>query len=231
VLEGHSDQVFGAAFSPDGQYVFTGGFDGTVRAWDSSSGVELGSITTGGRGVFGIDLTDDGAVVAAGGDSVTLWDSATGELIHRIDDIGITTAVAFMPGDSVLLTGGADGALRMWSLESTPTLVANLGGHNAAVTSVVTDTAGSLIVSASSDGVIKVREPDGSERFAIPGIEAPSILDVTADGTRLAIPAADGTVRIYLLEPNELVRLAASQLTRTLTDDECFRYLGHNSCS
>jgi WD40 repeat protein len=231
VLEGHVDQVFGAAFSPDGKYVFTGGFDGTVRAWDTATGAELGSIATGGRGVFGIDLTDDGAVVAAGGDSVTLWDSVTGDLLHEIDDVGITTAVAFMPGDSVLLTGGADGSLRMWSLAPAPTLMANLGGHNAAVTSVVTDGAGSLIVSASSDGVIKVREPDGSERFAIPGIEAPSILDVTADGSRLAIPAANGTVRIYLLDPDELVDLAASRLTRTLTDDECLRYLGEDACS
>jgi WD40 repeat protein len=230
VLEGHVDQVFGAAFSPDGRYVFTGGFDGTVRAWDTATGVELGSIATGGRGVFGIDLTGDGSVVAAGGDSVTLWDSATGQLLHEIDDVGITTAVAFMPGDSVLLTGGADGSLRIWSLEGTPTLLADLGGHNAAVTSVVSDAAGSLIVSASSDGVVKVRNPDGSERFAIPGIDTPGIVDVTADGARLAIPAADGTVRIYVLDPGELVQLAESRLTRALTDDECVRYLDGTHC-
>jgi WD40 repeat protein/DNA-binding SARP family transcriptional activator len=231
VLEGHVDQVFGAAFSPDGRYVFTGGFDGTVRAWDPATGAELGSIATGGRGVFGIDLTEDGAIVAAGGDSVTLWNSVTGDLLHEIDDIGITTAVVFMPGDSVLLTGGTDGSLRMWSLDASPGLITELGGHNAAITSVVTDTAGSLIVSASSDGAIKVRDSDGNEQFAIPGIDTPGIVDVTADGRRLAIPAADGTVRVFLLDPEELVRLAASRLTRGLTDDECRRYVGEDACS
>ena len=232
VLEGHVDQVFSAAFSPDGRYVFTGGFDGTVRAWDPTTGTELGSIATGGRGVFGIDLTDDGAVVAAGGDSITLWDSVTGDLLHEIEDVGITTAVAFMPGDSVLLTGGADGSLRMWSLrEGLPALITELGGHNAAITSVVPDAVGSLFVSASSDGVVKVRNPDGSERFTIPGVDTPGIVDVTADGARLAIPAADGTVRVFLLDPEELVQLAASRLTRPLTDDECRRYLGEDGCS
>jgi len=230
VLEGHSDQVFSAAFAPGGEYVFTGGFDGAVRAWDTATGAELGSIATGGRGVFGIDLTNDGTVLAAGGDSVTLWNSVTGELLHQIDDVGITTAVTFVAGDSVLLTGGADGSLRMWSLAGAPTLFAELGGHNAAVTSIVADDAGSLIVSASSDGVIKVRDPDGTERFGIPGIDTPTIVDVTDDGTRLAIPAADGTIRVFLLDPEQLVELAASRLTRDLTRDECIRYLGGNSC-
>ena len=53
---------------------------------------------------------------------------------------------------------------------------------------------------------------------------------MTADGSRLAIPAADGTVRVYLLDPDELVRLAEERLSRTLTDDECLRYLDDDAC-
>ena len=41
VLQGHTDQVSGAAFSPDGRHIVTSSRDGTARVWDSETGREL----------------------------------------------------------------------------------------------------------------------------------------------------------------------------------------------
>jgi WD40 repeat protein len=38
MMEGHTDFVYGVAFSPDGKYLLTGSFDGTARLWDLSNG-------------------------------------------------------------------------------------------------------------------------------------------------------------------------------------------------
>ena len=50
------------------------------------------------------------------------------------------------------------------------------------------------------------------------------------DGTRLASGSVDGTVRVYALRLEELVALAQERVTRSLTDDECRRYLHLEAC-
>jgi WD40 repeat protein len=50
------------------------------------------------------------------------------------------------------------------------------------------------------------------------------------DGTRLASASADGLVRVWALDLDDLISLARQQVTRGLTDAECHRYL-HGPCS
>ncbi len=41
VLSGHTDRVFGAAFSPDGTRIVTASLDKTARIWDARTGAQL----------------------------------------------------------------------------------------------------------------------------------------------------------------------------------------------
>jgi hypothetical protein len=50
------------------------------------------------------------------------------------------------------------------------------------------------------------------------------------DGKRLAIGAADGVVRVYVLPVDELEAVARSRLTRGWTKDECAQYLPGGRC-
>ena len=50
------------------------------------------------------------------------------------------------------------------------------------------------------------------------------------DGTRLATSSGDGTVRIYVLPLDQLMKVARSRLTRGWTSDECKRYLTGGRC-
>jgi hypothetical protein len=50
------------------------------------------------------------------------------------------------------------------------------------------------------------------------------------DGRWLATASIDGTARVYVLSIEELVSLARSRVTRSLTDQECHQYLHLDAC-
>jgi len=45
-LQGHNDYVNTVCFSPGGRYIASGGFDGTIKIWDSESGLVVKNINT-----------------------------------------------------------------------------------------------------------------------------------------------------------------------------------------
>jgi WD40 repeat protein len=57
-----------------------------------------------------------------------------------------------------------------------------------------------------------------------------SIAEFTSDGKRLMSGGQDGIFRIWLLDQEELIALAQSRVTRSLTDEECRQYLHLETC-
>ena len=53
---------------------------------------------------------------------------------------------------------------------------------------------------------------------------------VRPDGTRIATASAEGTIHTYVLSAEELVALARSRVTRSLTTLECQKYLHREAC-
>lgn len=55
-------------------------------------------------------------------------------------------------------------------------------------------------------------------------------VDFSPDGSQLAAASRDGTNRIYLLKLEDLMELARQRVTRSLTKEECQRYLHVATC-
>jgi WD40 repeat protein/tRNA A-37 threonylcarbamoyl transferase component Bud32 len=115
VLAGHSDQVFFAAFSPDGQRVVTTSSDKTARLWtvDTTTGLERkrGQWQYATRAVLSPDsrflLTANagGRKEPGWGYSASLWDRATGrELVRLKGHTNSVTHLAFSSDGRRLLT-------------------------------------------------------------------------------------------------------------------------------
>lgn len=73
----------------------------------------------------------------------------------------------------------------------------------------------------------------GKETFTLPG-SVGGVVGVAFNpqygGDRLTVASADGIVREFLLKIDDLVELAKTRLTRTLTEEECQKYLHLEQC-
>jgi WD40 repeat protein len=119
VLQGHTEPVWSAAFSPDAQRIVTASTDGSAWIWDAGTGTRLLQLATSGDPVCGAAYSPDGAQIAvayfpAQGGGVThpqLFDAATGGLLKSLEiDTHSHCSLAFSPDGTTLLTVDDDGA-------------------------------------------------------------------------------------------------------------------------
>jgi WD40 repeat protein len=74
-LDGHGENVYGIAFSPDGKRLASASWDKTVRVWELVTGQEVLSFNLDSRG-FGVAFSPDGKRLAASSDTrVQVWDA------------------------------------------------------------------------------------------------------------------------------------------------------------
>lgn len=150
----HRDMVRAMELSPDGARLVTGCYDGTARVWDATSGVPLGPPLEHGQAVESVQLSPDGsALLTASGDSTArIW---------HIDDTTplafaapLSSTVEFSGGGSLVMAAGQRQA-RVWDARTaaplTPVLV-----HPAAITSAVLDPDRGRLITAASDGEIRI---------------------------------------------------------------------------
>ena len=91
---------------------------------------------------------------------------------------------------------------------------------------------GKTIATASADRTARLWGVESGERLlTLEGARLRlSDAEFTPDGTLLATAGSDGYVRFYVLSLDDLLTLAESRLTRSLTEEECQQYLHMDAC-
>jgi WD40 repeat protein len=92
-LPGHSGNTSSLLFTPDGQYLISGGADGSIRVWNYLDGtfiqfLQHGTLTNGGRGIQ-LSVSPDGQYLASTGDGynlkIKIWKTSDWSLVHTFD--------------------------------------------------------------------------------------------------------------------------------------------------
>jgi WD40 repeat protein/DNA-binding SARP family transcriptional activator len=231
-LEGHPQPPRTVAFSPDGATLVTGSVDGSVRLWDADTG-EGRAVLRPGDAVHSVAFSRDGRRVIAGEGSgeVTVWDART--LARQRTLEGHAAAVAGLavgPG-ARLVTASEDGTARVWDLDSGAEQLV-FRGHDVLLNRVALHPDGSSVATASDDGTTRLWDPvTGRELLTLRGHDQLVYgVDFSPDGRLLATASPDGTVALHLLRLDELIELARERVTRSLTEEECHRYLQRPTC-
>lgn len=119
-LFGHTDIVLAGAFSADGQFAYTGGYDNTIRKWDAQTGEEL-LVMTGHTGrVLDLAVSPDGGLVASASadNTARVWDVKSGKELYRyLGNTDEALTVAFSPDGEKVLTASADGIIKEFTID------------------------------------------------------------------------------------------------------------------
>jgi small GTP-binding protein len=121
-MEGHSDRVHSAIWSPDGQVIASSSNDFTIRIWDAN-GNFLRSLEGHTQAVYDLSFSQDGNCLASKSldSSVRIWDCNTWACAAVLPEESVATdfgGLAFHPHRSILATlGDYDTAVRVWDID------------------------------------------------------------------------------------------------------------------
>jgi WD40 repeat protein len=168
------------------------------------------------------------AILYENGD-IRFFKTDSGDLIS----IQQTNAMGFAvhSQEPILAIAQLDGSISIFDLDKWEGIQL-LSGHSTPVTHLAFSNSTYQLVSISRDGTTIFWDVLSGEILQSFTINAPRIsgLALSPDGTRLYVATADGTVRVYLLNIDELIELANSRLTRWFTTEECQTFLHTDTC-
>jgi WD40 repeat protein len=223
IVADHSDVVWSATFSPDGERVVTASSDSTARVSETATGVTIAVLRGHTDIVSGAAFTPDGdlVVTASLDGTARVWDARTGQELFALehgepaflatsetfDAQGRYVATGPFTGDGRRLVTSAGVSAWIWDL-SAGTLARRLEHPADArlVSTAAFSPDGSLVVTAAFDGLARVWEVASGELLLDPMDNLTlwvNMATFSPDGRLVAAANSDGSVGLWDIDTGE----------------------------
>jgi WD40 repeat protein len=233
---GDDRDVQEVTFSPDGEYVATGDWNGIVKIIDRSGKVVRLLSGPDDYNSSDVAFSPDGNLIATAEYSgalhrVRVWDWRRRDVLLKIHAGSDLPRVDFDPTGPRVVVSGTDGLAEIWDVESGERVTV-LAGPPGGVNDVVYSPDGSRIATASEDGLVRLFDAKtGAQQMSLRGSGcAVEGVTFSPDGTKLASSSECDGVRIWALDIDDLLAIARREAGRTITDAECRQYLHVDRC-
>ncbi len=156
----HSGGIASTHFSADGKWLASGGGDRMIRVWDMANRREFRAFSGPTSFTCAVRFSPDGKVLAAAGyetgsgNPIYLYDVAAGKERTRLTGHphGGIRRLLFTPDGKQLVSGGFDGAVRVWDLASGKE-VRSIDAETGTVYSLSLSPDGHTLATAGRDGL------------------------------------------------------------------------------
>ncbi|XP_062060510.1 periodic tryptophan protein 2 homolog [Lepus europaeus] len=201
--QGHFNSMVSLAYSPDGQYIVTGGDDGKVKVWNTLSGFCFVTFTEHSSGVTGVTFTATGYVIVTSSmdGTVRAFD------LHRYRNFRTFTSprptqfscVAVDSSGEIVCAGAQDSfEIFVWSMQ-TGRLLDVLSGHEGPISGLCFNPMKSILASASWDKTVRLWDMYDSWRTKETLALTSDALAVTfrPDGAELAVATLNAQITFW----------------------------------
>jgi WD40 repeat protein/serine/threonine protein kinase len=208
-LRGHDADASALAWSPDGKWLASGGFDETIRFWDAATGRQLLRVAAP-WGITAVSWSPDGRRLATANwsdKSAGLWDPVTGKEVQaRLRHSDQVYSVAFRPDGRRLAVGDGGSRVIVWD-PLTARSVFTLTGTGNEWNAVCWSPDGRYLATSAAGGAVKIWDGESGKGLGkLEGHTADvSALRWSPDGRRLA--SADRTLVLKLWDMTSYTEL------------------------
>jgi|GEM_PF-1359589 WD40 repeat protein/serine/threonine protein kinase len=118
ICTGHQGEVSGLEFAPDQSGLYSCSWDHSIRCWDIASGKQRFAWNDTSHPILTMEMSPDGRQLVYGtahGDFI-VRDLRAGLISHRLSGhVNEARCVAFRPDGTQIVTGSADGCIKIWT--------------------------------------------------------------------------------------------------------------------
>jgi WD40 repeat protein len=207
MFAGHKGSVHSIAFSPDGQWVASGGGDSILRLWNPATG-EVRDFSSS-SDIRAVAFSPDGRLVASGNEDgiLRIWEIASGKIrCHVSGQHDPILSIAFSPNNRHVAFGANDGGIRMCDPASGHEFSLPKA-HSYRIEGLAFSPHGDRLVSASADRTARVWDVEHSKELRLLS-HAVGLTGVawSPDGRWIATAALDDAIHIWDAESGKEVR-------------------------